>query len=340
MAKILIVDDDPMIRRLLVRTLTSGGHECTVSENVAAARTILETQSFEIALCDVNMPGESGITLAQFIARRYPDLGVIMVTGVDDPALVAMAIEAGTYGYIIKPFNPNELMINVRNALRRRQLEIEQRIYRQALEEKVAQRTAKLQQALEGIVHAMSLTVEKRDPYTAGHQHRVAGLAAAIAGEMALPAERIEGIRLGGKIHDLGKIAIPAEILSKPSRLTRIEFALIQIHPQVGRDIVADIEFPWPIARMVFEHHERLDGSGYPQGLHGEEILPEARILAVADVVEAMATHRPYRPALGIEVALGEIERGRGTHFDPEAADACLRLFREKEFALEALGNG
>ena len=331
MAKILIVDDDEMIRRLLIRTLSRQGHECTVSDSSEEAREILGSQTFEMALCDVNMPGESGIDLARFIASHYQDLGVIMVTGVDDPDLAEAAIEAGTYGYIIKPFNPNELVINVQNGLRRHQLEIERRTYLQSLEEKVAQRTTKLQQALEGIVHAMSLTVEKRDPYTAGHQHRVAGLAAAIATEMGLPADRIEGIRLGGMIHDLGKIAVPAEILSKPSRLTEIEFALIKIHPQTGYDIVADIEFPWPIARMICEHHERIDGSGYPQGLRGDAILAEARILAVADVVEAMATHRPYRAALGIEAAMEEISRGRSRLYDHEAAEACLRLLKQKD---------
>lgn len=336
MARILIVDDDEMVQRLLVRSVSRHGNECTVCGSSETARKCLQAQSFDLVLCDINMPGESGIDLARFIVGQYTDLAVIMVTGVDDPGLAAAAIEAGTYGYIIKPFNPNELIINIQNALRRRQLEIDHRMYRHTLEEKVAERTAKLQKALAGIVHAMSLTVEKRDPYTAGHQHRVACLAAAIGQEMHLPADQIEGIRMAGMIHDLGKIAIPAEILSKPSRLTPIEFALIQIHPRVGYDIVADIDFPWPIARMILEHHERLDGSGYPQGLSREGILPESAILAVADVVEAMSTHRPYRPALGVETALAEITDRRAVLYDPDVVDACLRLFREKGFSLES----
>ncbi len=248
MAHILIVDDDELIRHLLQRILSRAGHQCTVSASSEEARYRLQEDVFELALCDVEMPGESGIDLARHISGQYAEMAVIMVTGVDDPGIAVAAIEAGTYGYIIKPFHSNELVINVQNALRRRQLELDQRVYRHALEDKVEERTAKLQKAVEGIVHAMSLTVEKRDPYTAGHQRRVACLAVAIAQEMALPADRIAGIRMAGMIHDLGKIAVPAEILSKPTRLTQIEFALIQTHPQIGYEIVADIDFPWPIA--------------------------------------------------------------------------------------------
>ncbi len=335
MADILIVDDDELIRHLLQRILSRAGHQCTVSASSEEARYCLQEQSFDLALCDVEMPGESGIDLARHIGGQYEETAVIMVTGVDDPAIAAAAIDAGTYGYIIKPFHSNELVINVQNALRRRQLELGQRMYRQALEGKVEERTAKLQKALEGIVHAMSLTVEKRDPYTAGHQRRVADLAVAIGREMKMPVDCIEGIRMAGMIHDLGKIAVPAEILSKPTRLTEIEFALIKTHPQIGHDIVADIDFPWPIARMILEHHERMDGSGYPQGLCGDKILLEARILSVADVVEAMATHRPYRPGLGQDAALAEISRGRAAQYDPDVADACLRLFTTHRFSLD-----
>ncbi|MBW1768368.1 MAG: HD domain-containing protein [Deltaproteobacteria bacterium] len=259
----------------------------------------------------------------------------MILTAIDDPKTADAAIEAGTYGYIIKPFNPNELIINIRNALRRRKLEIANRLYRQDLEQIVEDRTVRLQGALEGIIHAMTRTVEARDPYTAGHQQRVATLAVAIAMEMNIPQDQIEGIRMAGMIHDLGKISVPAEILSKPTRLTDIEFALIKAHPRVGYDILQEIDFPWPIALMVLQHHEKINGSGYPQGLSGEDILLEARILCVADVVEAMASHRPYRPALGIEKALDEISKNRKVLYDPEVADACLRLFKEKGFEFE-----
>ncbi len=192
----------------------------------------------------------------------------------------------------------------------------------------------RLWQATRGTIKALASASEYRDPYTAGHQRRMAALASAIATEMGLPADQIDGLHLAGIIHDLGKISVPASILSMPRKLSEIEFMLIKTHPQSGYDILKDIEFPWPIARMVLEHHERMDGSGYPKGLTGEQLLVESRILAVADSVEAIAMDRPYRPALGIDFALREIEAGKGALFDPAVVDACLRLFREKGYRL------
>ncbi len=185
-------------------------------------------------------------------------------------------------------------------------------------------------------IQAVALTVEKRDPYTAGHQQRVAELAAAIATDLRLDPERIEGIRLGGLVHDIGKIQVPAEILTNPGRLTDVEVGLIRCHPQVGYEIMSGVQFPWPIKEMILQHHERLDGSGYPAGLKGDQIVLEARILAVADVVEAITSHRPYRASLGHEVAMEEIASGRGTIYDAEAVDSCLRLFGEKGFRWKA----
>ena len=326
MANILVVDDEEQIRRLLNRTLSGIEHTCTLAADGAEARKSLDEQHFDLALCDVNMPGESGVDLARYVASRYEDTAVIILTAMDDPETADAAIEAGTYGYIIKPFNPNELIINIRNALRRRKLEIADRIYQQDLEQVVQERTVRLQGALEGIIQAMARAVELRDPYTAGHQHRVANIAVVIAIEMDIPKDKIEGLRMGGMIHDLGKISVPAEILSKPGGLTDIEFALVKTHSRSGYDIIADIEFPWPIAQMVLQHHERMNGSGYPQGLSGVDILLEARILCVADVVEAMASHRPYRPTLGIEKALDEISENKGVFYDPEVVDALFRI--------------
>lgn len=189
---------------------------------------------------------------------------------------------------------------------------------------------SRLRRTLEQTVYALAAAVEMRDSYTAGHQRRVADLATAIADEMGIPAERIRGIRMAGLIHDVGKIHIPAEILSKPTRLTEVEWSMIKAHPQAGYDILKDIEFPWPVARIVLQHHERVNGSGYPQGLSDKEILLEARILGVADVVEAMASHRPYRPAHAVEEALGEIRENRGILYDPQAVDACLEVIGKK----------
>jgi len=193
----------------------------------------------------------------------------------------------------------------------------------------------RLERSLEGTFRAMSMTLELRDPYMAGHQQRVANLAVAIAQDMNLPWDKIEGLRFAGIIHDIGKIASPAEIMSKPGRLTKTELQLVREHPRVGYEMVKDIAFPWPVAHIILQHHERLDGSGYPEGLVGDAILPEARILAVADVVEAVCSLRPYRPALGIEKGLEEIRKGRGIRYDTRVVDACIRLFRENRFAFK-----
>ena len=207
---------------------------------------------------------------------------------------------------------------------------------RQRAEEELQDSLEKLRKALGGIIRAMALAVEAKDPYTAGHQRRVANLACAIATEMGLSPEQIDGIRMAAAIHDLGKIGVPTEILIKPGPLSDIEYDLIKAHAQVGCDILDEtIEFPWPVAQIVLQHHERMNGSGYPQGLSGDEIMLEARVLAVADVVEAMASRRPYRPPRGIDKALEEISQNRGILYDAEVVDACLKLFTEKGFEFE-----
>jgi HD-GYP domain-containing protein (c-di-GMP phosphodiesterase class II) len=185
----------------------------------------------------------------------------------------------------------------------------------------------------EASVDAIATAAEARDPYTAGHQRRVADLSVAIANEIGLPQEEIAGIRIAAKIHDIGKLSMPSEILSKPGHLKPTEIALLKEHARAGSDIVRGIDFPWPIADMILQHHERIDGSGYPLGLVGNEILLSAQIIAVADVVEAMSSDRPYRVRKGLDAALSEIERRRGTLFDAEIVDVCLRLFREHRFS-------
>jgi putative nucleotidyltransferase with HDIG domain len=178
--------------------------------------------------------------------------------------------------------------------------------------------------------------VEARDPYTAGHQRRVGELATAIATEIGLSPEQVEGIHFAAIVHDLGKIQVPAEILAKPGKLSELEYMLIKTHSQAGYNILKDVEFPWPIADIVVQHHERLDGTGYPHGLKDGQILIESKIMAVADVVEAIYSRRPYRAALGIDSALDEIRRGRGSAFDSSVVDACVRLFVEKGFVFGA----
>ena len=207
---------------------------------------------------------------------------------------------------------------------------------RQRAEEERGVALIKLRNALEGSVQVAASISEKRDPYTAGHQQRVSRLAVAIATEMGLSEAQVDGIHFGSLIHDIGKIGVPAEILSKPSKLTPLEMSLIKTHSQAGYEVVKDIEFPWPMAQMILQHHERIDGSGYPAGLKGEEIILEARIIAVADTVEAMSSHRPYRPGRGMDMALTEITVSRGTLYDKQVVDACLRLIREKGFVFNA----
>jgi len=206
---------------------------------------------------------------------------------------------------------------------------------RRAADEQVQETIKKLESTVESVIQAISLTVEMRDHYTAGHQKRVNQLACAIAREMHLPTERLQIIRVAGLLHDFGKIFVPTEILIKPGKLNELEFSLVRSHPQSGYSVLKNIQFPWPIADIVVQHHERMDGSGYPSHLRGEEIGTEARILAVADVVEAMTFHRSYRPALGLDTALKEINKNKSTLYDPKVAEACLDTFLDRDFKWE-----
>lgn len=205
---------------------------------------------------------------------------------------------------------------------------------RKMVEQELQQSYVKLQKTLDDTVRALSAMVELRDPYTAGHQNRVAGIAQAIAVEMNLPNDSVSGIRVASLLHDIGKIRVPSDILVKPSRLTNLEFELIKEHSYTGYELLKSIEFPWPVADIVLQHHERMDGSGYPQGLKQKDILLESRIIGVADVIEAMVFHRPYREALGLEAALDEIRKNKTILYDPEVVEACIRIFLEKGYKI------
>jgi len=202
-------------------------------------------------------------------------------------------------------------------------------------EKELEQSYRKLQETMQDTIKIIAKVVEVKDPYTTGHQQRVSQLSTCIAKELKLPKNKIEGIRIASLIHDIGKISVPAEILSKPTKLNEIEYSLIKDHSQIGYDILKTIDFSWPVAQIVLQHHEKLDGSGYPNNLKGDEILLEARIMGVADVVEAMSSHRPYRPAKGVNAALEEITQNRGILYDPEVVKICLKLFKEKGFEFE-----
>ncbi len=302
-------------------------------------------------LLDLGLPDSQGLDTFQQVQRHAPQIPIVVISGLDDEQLAVQAVRQGAQDYLVKGrVNADLLWRSLHYAVERRRLEEALRRACDELEVRVRERTAQLadanaalkqlvgkvsgagdrvREALRGIIQVISLIIESRDPYTAGHQRGVADLAQAIARRMGLPEERIEGVRLAALVHDLGKISTPAEILAKPTQLTDMEMNMIRIHPRSGYEILNQVEFPWPIARTVLQHHERLNGSGYPQGLYGPDILLEAKILGVADVVEAMCSHRPYRPALGIEQALAEIRRHRGTLYDPQAVDACLAHFNE-----------
>ncbi len=204
------------------------------------------------------------------------------------------------------------------------------------VDKKLKQAYERLQKFIEGTANIITKVVETRDPYSIGHQQRVSKLATAIAQEMKLPQDKIEGIRIASLVHDIGKVNLPTEIVSKPSKLIEVEFNLIKNYPKVGYDILRKVDFPWPIAEIVFQHQEKIDGSGYPRGLKGDEICIEAKILGVVNVVEAMTSYRSYRPAISIDESLAEISKNKNILFNPEVADACIKLFKEKEFKFES----
>jgi len=334
---ILAVDDTPASLRLLTDLLSNEGYQVRSAINGELALRAATAQPPQLILLDVSMPGMDGFEVCRRLKLepRLHDVPVIFVSALSEMHEKLKGFDIGGVDYVTKPFQREELLARVRTHLELHRL-------RHHLEEEVEERTRSLRESerrlkrnLLETVSAVAAIVELRDPYTAGHQRRVAHIAEAIARELGLPESRIEGLNLAAVVHDVGKINVPTEILSKPGHLNEPEFSLIKQHPESGYEILKGIDFPWPIALIVRQHHERLDGSGYLHGLKGDEILLEARILSVADVIEAMASHRPYRPGLGIETALEEIEKKRGTLFDAEVVDAALRLFRKKGYQLE-----
>ena len=352
--RLLCVDDEEMVLGVYCRAL-SPAYELTHCRQGDEAveqvrRAVAEARPFAVAFLDVRMPpGPDGVQAAEQIRSLDPNIEIVIVSAMYDLAPAEISAQVPPPHkllYLQKPFDLAEIIQFAASLSAKWQTERSERQLMRNMGELVAQRTRDLAQANEklartlqelrktfgGIVQVLTATLETRDPYTAGHQSRVADLARTMATEMDLGQERVEGLRVAGVVHDLGKIAIPSEILSKPGRLTEIEFGLIKTHSQVGYELLQPIDFPWQVAEIVRQHHEKVDGSGYPRGLKGEAILLEARILAVADVVEAMASHRPYRPALGVDKALEEIEAHRGVLYDAQAVEACLSVFRKKKY--------
>jgi response regulator RpfG family c-di-GMP phosphodiesterase len=343
---ILLVEDDPFVRQSMSVFLKNIGYHVLQGKDGREGLELFTHEAPDLMILDLQMPGMSGLELLAAIKSDVSVIPTIVVSGTGSRDDVIDTLKLGAWDYLTKPIEDLVLLeLSVKQALEKARLLKENKRYQLHLEEEVNLRTEELQRreqelkmALISIVDVVASMVEKRDPYTAGHEQRVASLALAIAREMGLDEQRYEGLGLAAAIHDLGKIAIPSEILAKPGKLTDIEYQLIQTHAQIGYDILAKgtSEFPWPIKTIVHQHHERMDGSGYPLGLSGTDLLLESRILAVADVVEAMASHRPYRAALGIEMALQEITEQQGTRYDSNVVAACLSLFTEKHFSFES----
>jgi putative nucleotidyltransferase with HDIG domain len=334
-------------------------------EAVDAVRISLEKNTpYAVAFVDLNMPpGPDGQWTADEIHKLDQGINIIMVTGYRSTETGDQQSQSNISDkllYLQKPFYPQEIIQFSTTLSTKWQAERQLLVLHSELETLVEKRTAELvesnkllkieienrkrvqeeleqsfqnlKKGMDSTIQAIARTVEKRDPYTSGHQMRVAALTRAIAETIGLSEDQIEGAYMAASLHDIGKIALPAEILSKPIQLTEIEISLIQAHAQAGYDILNGIEFPWPIADIILQHHERLDGSGYPRGLAGDDLSIEARIIGVADVVETMASHRPYRPSMGIDKALEEITQNSGTLYDADVVAACLKIFNEQNF--------
>lgn len=327
--------------------------ELAVAESESKFRTLFESAYDGVFLVDgqarIVAVNRRGAALLGYPIERLVGVSAetFLAEGVQEDAISRhRALERGEDGpaveRMLRRADGTELPVEVQGTLVRdgagRTFGVQYVVHdlsgRKRAEREEARVAGELRRALGSIINVVAATVEMRDPGTAGHQKRVANLARAIGAEMGLPAETIEAIRFAGVVHDVGKTSIPAEILSKPGRLSEDERRLVREHARFGFEILRNVEFPWPIAEIVRQHHERLDGSGYPRGLKGTEILIEARIIAVADVMEAMASHRPYRPSLGIEAALAEITAQRGVLYDERAVDACLKIFAERKVPL------
>ncbi len=339
--RILIVDDEESIRQQLGRLLTMHGYDCTLACDAREARRQLAQKHFALMLCDVNMPGESGMDLIkQVLLLEFPFTAAVMVTGVDDPLIANIALKSGAYGYIIKPYEANEVLINVANALRRRQLEIENQSQLDKLEDMVMERTEALRRKIhllekaqrelrlsrEETVQRLALAAEYRDTDTARHLQRMSLYCALLARRYGLEPDRCELIRIASPMHDIGKIGTPDQILLKPGKFTPEEFQTIAKHAEMGHHILdgSEAELLKLAATIAWTHHEKFDGTGYPRRLAGEAIPLEGRIAAIADTFDALTTKRVYKPAFTLEQTLDIMREGREKHFDPSLLDTFL----------------
>jgi len=356
---ILIVDDEESILNSFQRILADEDYEVHAVNNGSEGLNKLRTaqKPYSVIVSDQRMPEMSGV---QFFAQAkdiFPDAVRILLTGYADSNAIIDAInKGGVHLYFTKPWREEEILLHIKQSLSKVEILAENKRLvelikiknqelvklNKTLEKKANDRTndllaqteklkdsyKKSQLILDGIVKTLSKIVETRDPYTSGHEDQVAKIACKIAKEMKLTEEQVSSIYISATLHDIGKISVPSEILTKPSVLTNLEREIIKTHCKVANDILANIEFPYPVAEIIYQHHERMDGSGYPRGLKGDDIALEARIIGVADVIDAMASYRPYRPALGVDAAIEEITKFRGVTYDPSVVDACLKIYK------------
>jgi putative nucleotidyltransferase with HDIG domain len=327
---IVVVDDDTAVRNFLKSGIQRNGFECLAAANAFEVLEFLKKNTTDVVISDINMPEMNGLELINIIKKSH-DCDVIMMTGYIEEFTYEEIIGRGASDFVQKPIRISEFVARLKRVLMERAIRKE----RNQAAENLRINLEKFQRAMDGIVQAMSLAVELRDPYTAGHQQRVANLATAIATSMGLSEETIYALRMASIIHDLGKITIPSEILCKPGRLNQLEYELIKNHVMAGYNILKKIEFPWPLADIIVQHHERIDGSGYPKGLYGNQIRLEARILAVADVFETISSHRPYRPSLGQGRAIDELTQKKGCLYDTSVSETCLTIIEKNEFRFD-----
>jgi putative nucleotidyltransferase with HDIG domain len=332
-ARILIVDDEPSITKLLAEMLRHEGYSCLECQSGQDALHLMNTQGFDAVLCDIRMPGISGLDLLRIARNKHPRLAFVMVTGVDDARVGVQSMKEGAGDYLVKPLNLKAVLVSVNQVLERKKFESELENYRLHLEETVLQRTAQLRKAMWQIeqtydetLQALAAALDLRDNETAGHSQRVMAYAVEIAKVMGCSKKQLKTIARGALLHDAGKIGIPDAILRKPGPLTGEERAVMEKHVQVGYSLLNHIRFLVGAAEIVLTHHERFDGKGYPQGLLGGEIPLGARIFAVADTLDAMTSDRPYRRALTLAVAREEITQESGKQFDPEVVSAFLSI--------------
>ena len=333
---VLIVDDNATNIDLLVNTLKDE-YRLGISKKGANALEYAEKYRPDLILLDIMMPEMDGYEVCRRLKNNPATqaIPVIFITAMSETVNKTKGFTLGAVDYITKPFHAAEVKARIATHLTLSAMKAQLEAQNILLERMVAEKTRQIQEMLEGIIASMSLMVEIRDPYTAGHQQRVSRLACAIATKMGLSPKITEGIRIASLLHDVGKIRVPVSILNRTGQLLEAEMDVIKIHPRVSYEILKGIPFPWPCAKIVLQHHERLDGSGYPFGVRGDEILLESRLLAVADVTEARSSFRPYRPAQGMEAALAELRDYRGIRYDAAVVDACLAIFAEEDFRFD-----